>query len=87
MESREAIIRHIRELSFVGKAGSNHWATIDSSHNGNVPAANSPMELVLIALGACTGSDIVSILEQKRVRLSMFEMKVTGERAKEFPKG
>jgi len=86
MESREATIRHIRGLSFVGKAGSNHWTTIDSSHNGNVPAANSPMELVLIALGACTGSDVVSILEKKRVQLSMFEMKVTGERAKKFPK-
>jgi putative redox protein len=86
MESREAIIRQIRELSFVGKADSNHWTTIDSSHNGNVPAANSPMELLLIALGACTGSDVVSILEKKRVQLSMFEMKVTGERAKEFPK-
>jgi putative redox protein len=86
MESREATIRHIRELSFVGKAGSNHWTTIDSSHNGNVPAANSPMELVLIVPGACTGSDVVSILEKKRVQLSMVEMKVTGERAKEFPK-
>ncbi len=44
------------------------------------------MELVLIALGACTGSDIVSILEMKRVQLSMFEMKINGERAKEFSK-
>lgn len=86
MESREAVIRHIRELSFVGKAGSNHWTTIDSSHHGNVPASNSPMELILIALGACTGSDVVAILEKKRAKLSMFEMKVTGERAKEFPK-
>jgi len=86
MESREAVIRHIKELSFVAKAGSNHWTTIDSSHNGNIPAANSPMELVLIALGACTGSDVVSILEKKRVKLTMFELKVTGERAKEFPK-
>jgi putative redox protein len=86
MESREAVIRHIRELSFVAKAGSNHWTTIDSSYNGNIPAANSPMELVLIALGACTGSDVVSILEKKRVKLTTFELKVTGERAKEFPK-
>lgn len=85
MESREAIIRHIREHYFVGKAGSNHWTTIDSSHNGNAPAANSPMELVLIALGAYMGSDVVSIFEKKRLQLSMFEMKVTGERAKEFP--
>lgn len=84
MESREVIIPHIRELSFVGKAGSNHCTTIDSSYNG--PAANSPMELVLIALDACTGSDVVSILGKKQVRLSMFEMKVTGERAKKFPK-
>ena len=44
------------------------------------------MELVLIALGGCTGSDVAIILEKKRVRFSKFEMKITGERAAEDPK-
>jgi putative redox protein len=60
--------------------------TIDSSHNGSVPAAATPMELIPMALGGCTGSDVVSILEKKRVQLSKFEMRITAERAKDLPK-
>ena len=86
MESRKAIVRHVKDLTFIAKAGSNHWTTVDSSHHGNMPAATSPMELILIALGACTGSDVVSILEKKRARLVRFEVAITGVRAKEYPK-
>jgi putative redox protein len=86
MNTREAVVRHVKDLAFVGKAGSNHWTTIDSSHHGTNPAATSPMELVLVALGACTGSDVVGILEKKRVRFDSFEIRVTGERAEKDPK-
>jgi putative redox protein len=86
MNTREAIVRHVRDLTFVGKAGSNHWTTIDSSHQGNTPAATSPMELLLVALGACTGSDVAVILQKKRVRFDNLEIRVTGERAEKDPK-
>jgi putative redox protein len=86
MNKREAIVRHVQNLAFIGKAGSNHWTTVDSSHGENPAAATSPMELVLIALGSCTGSDVAIILEKKRVRFSRFEMKITGERAAVDPK-
>lgn len=86
MQTREAIVRHVQNLTFIGKAGSNHWTTVDSSHGENLAAAASPMELILIALGGCTGSDVAIILEKKRVRFTKFEMKVTGERAATDPK-
>jgi len=86
MNKREAIVRHVQNLAFIGKAGSNHWTPVDSSHGENSAAATSPMELVLIALGCCTGSDVAIILEKKRVRFSKFEMKITGERAAVDPK-
>jgi len=44
-----------------------------------------PMETLLGALGACTGVDIVLILEKKRQRLDSLEISVSGERAKEPP--
>ncbi|MGA7160329.1 MAG: OsmC family protein [Bacteroidota bacterium] len=86
MQKREAIIRHVQNLTFIGKAGSNHWTTMDSSHGESSAAATSPMELILLALGGCTGSDVAIILEKKRARVSKFEMKITGERAAEDPK-
>lgn len=86
MDTRKAIVRHVRDLTFVGKAGSNHWTIVDSSHHGSAPAATSPMELILVALGACTGSDVAVILKKRRVRFDNFEIRVTGERAEKDPK-
>ncbi len=45
-----------------------------------------PTELLLIAAGACTGLDIVSILEKQRVAFTGLEIDVSGERAPENPK-
>ena len=43
------------------------------------------MELVLLALGACTATDVVSILRKKRQKLEALEVICSGERAKEPP--
>jgi putative redox protein len=46
----------------------------------------SPMELVLASLAGCTGVDIVSILEKKRIILDDFKVRVRAKRADEYPK-
>jgi putative redox protein len=43
------------------------------------------MELVLLALGACTATDVVTILEKKRQKLESLEVICSGERAAEPP--
>jgi len=43
------------------------------------------MELLLLALGACTATDIVIILEKKRQRLEGLEVICSGERAATHP--
>ena len=86
MNTREAVVIHVQDLAFVGKAGSNHWTTVDSAHKGKVPAATSPMEMVLIALGGCTGGDVASILEKKRVKFSKLELRLKGVRTETDPK-
>lgn len=44
-----------------------------------------PMQLVLVGLAGCTGMDIVSILQKKRVSLTAFKVKVRGKRALDYP--
>jgi putative redox protein len=44
-----------------------------------------PKELLLFALGGCTGSDVVSILKKKRVVLEEFETRLTAEVRDEHP--
>lgn len=48
--------------------------------------AASPMELLLIALGGCTGADVFSILEKKRQRVTRYEIEVRAERRAEHPR-
>ena len=86
MEKKEIVVHHVNDLMFAGKGASNHWTIIESEFEGNTPAATGPMELVLVALGGCTGSDVVSILRKKRTSLYSLTMNITGERADEHPK-
>ncbi len=68
---------------FLGEAGSGHALVTDA---GSEKSANSPVELVLIALCACTASDVVSILRKKREPFTSLEVRAHGDRADDFPK-
>lgn len=78
-----ASIKWIGEEKFVATSPSGHAITIDSDRASN--KAPGPMELVLMALGACTATDVVSILKKKRQRLDSLEVICSGERAAEPP--
>jgi putative redox protein len=43
------------------------------------------MELLLMALGGCTGMDIVSILAKRKESYAGFRVELSGERAEEHP--
>ena len=78
-----ASIQWIGEEKFVATSPSGHAITVDSDRTSN--KAPGPMELVLMALGACTGTDVVSILKKKRQKLESLEVICSGERASEPP--
>jgi putative redox protein len=78
-----ASIKWIGEEKFVATSPSGHAMTVDSDRSSN--KAPGPMELVLMALGACTATDVVSILEKKRQKLESLEVICSGERATEPP--
>ncbi len=82
----KAIVKQIKGCSFIGKAESNHWVAIDTpKETCGSDAASTPMELVLLALGSCSGADVVSILEKKKVPLKGFEINIDAERAESYP--
>ncbi len=86
MDKKEAALHHVKAFTFLAKAGSNHWVTVESAHQGEPAAATGPMELVLVALGGCTGADVVGIMEKKRAAFTRLEIFVSGERAETHPK-
>jgi putative redox protein len=67
---------------FVAQASSRHAIVLDA---GKEKTANSPMELVLIALCGCTASDVVGILRKKREPFTDLEVRAKGERAETYP--
>jgi putative redox protein len=83
----KAIVKQIEGCSFIGKADSNHWVSIDTKKEvSGSDAATHPMELVLLALGSCTGCDVISILQKKKVQLQDFEIHIDAERTEEHPR-
>ena len=83
----KAIVKKIQGCSFIGKADSNHWVSIDTKKEVlGSDAATHPMELVLLALGSCTGCDVLSILQKKKVSLQDFEIHIDAQRVEEHPR-
>jgi putative redox protein len=79
-----ASVMWIGEEKFVATSPSGHSIALDSDRMSN--KAPSPMELLLMALGACTATDIVVVLKKKRQKLEALEVICSGERAAEPPK-
>jgi putative redox protein len=68
---------------FLGEATSGHAVVVDA---GSEKTANSPVELVLIALCACTSVDVVGILRKKRELFTALEVRAKAERSEDYPK-
>jgi putative redox protein len=67
---------------YIGEATSRHALVMDTAAE---KTANTPMELVLIALCGCTASDVVGILRKKRESFTSLEVSAQGERAEGYP--
>jgi putative redox protein len=52
---------------------------------GGSDGGSRPKELVLLALGGCTGSDVASILKKKRTPVRGFEIHLHANTAEEHP--
>jgi len=61
--------------------------TIDLASGLDEPGSGSaPMQTLAVALGGCTGMDVVSILRKMRQPIEAFRVEVSGEKAEEHPK-
>src|SRR5271165_5048747 len=67
---------------YTGEANSRHALVMDTASE---KTANTPMELVLIALCGCTASDVVGVLRKKREPFTHLEVRAEGERASGYP--
>jgi len=80
----KATIRFTGEDLFVGLTPSGHVLPIETDSTRN--RAASPAELLLLALGGCTGVDVISILQKKRQHVTDYRIEVSGERRDDHPR-
>jgi len=64
-----------------------HSVTVDApAEVGGNDSGPRPKALMLVALGGCTGMDVVSILKKMRVEVEDFTMRISGNLTEEHPK-
>ncbi len=74
-------------LRFVGEADSGHLVIMDArSQEGEDPGACTPVEATLIALCACSGVDVVSILRKMQAPPRAMSVSAEAKRSTEHPK-
>jgi len=84
VETKVARLRYAGGEAFVAESQSGHAMVTSFGHDKLT--AHSPMELLLVALGGCTGADVVPILEKKRQRVTGYNIEVRAERRAEHPR-
>lgn len=87
MSTKQAYIKQIKGITFAGKADSSHWITMDGPEEaGGSNSGTRPKKLLLLALGGCTGSDVVNIVKKKRVSLEDLEINISADMSDDHPK-
>jgi len=84
MKNTHATLQYSADDFFIAIPPSGHALTID--FNGERSAGPGPLELLLVALGGCTGADVISVLKKKREHVTDYRIEVHGERREEHPK-
>ena len=69
------------DMRFEGTTESGYKTVMDGDGN-----AISPMESVLVAVGACSSVDVVEIIKKSRVDLHACRCELSAERASEPPR-
>ena len=81
----KARIKWVEDRTFIGESGSGHKIVLGTAPEGRGPGP-SPMELVLIGLGGCSGYDVVHILDKGREAIEDDTVELEAERAQQDPK-
>jgi putative redox protein len=81
-----ARLKWVEGFQFVGESGSGHAIVIDAPNaTGGTSTGMTPMEMLLVAIGGCSGMDVTSVLKKKRLKVHDIDIKVRGVKAEDYP--
>jgi putative redox protein len=74
-------------MLFTGQGPSGHKVIMDAAEKvGGEDSAARPLELLLLALGGCTGMDVISILRKKRKTVTSMEISLEARQSEDHPR-
>ncbi len=80
------IITLVDGMHLQGKSKDGLIIDMDSRQDGGIPEGPAPMELVLQAIGGCSGMDIISLLMKRKRKVEQFEIRIEGIQRDTHPK-
>ena len=88
MSKMTSKVTWVSGLRFIAGSGSGHGAIMDGSQTSSPTEVlgPSPMEMVLMGLGGCSGIDVMHILGRMRQTVTGCKVELEGERAEESPR-
>lgn len=84
VDGAKATVRFVADDLFLGITPSGHAIPFDT--NSQRSSAPSPVEILLVALGSCTATDVASILKKKRQHVTSYVIEISGVRRDEYPR-
>jgi putative redox protein len=72
----------VQNEQFVGTDSTNHSIVLSTGKDGT---GAKPSDMLLVALGACAGADVVGILVKKRQKLTGLQIQVDGQQDADPP--
>ncbi len=78
-----AEVKWLEELKFVAESGTGHSVVLDTPDSNKGP---SPMEMLLMGMGGCTGIDVISILKKARQTVRDCRVQIEAEREDDYPR-
>ena len=72
----------VQNEQFVGTDSTNHSIVLSTGKDGT---GAKPSDMLLVALGACAGVDVVGILAKKRQKLTGLQIQVDGQQDADPP--
>jgi putative redox protein len=83
---KRAHVKWVENYKFAGTSNSGKSIIMDGSADMGGGTAVTPGELIFLALGGCTGIDVVSILNKMRVPFRDLKIEIEGESVDSYPK-
>jgi putative redox protein len=79
-----ATVKWVGKGEFIGTDSTKHSVVMSTQDEDNATGMK-PSEVLLVALGGCTGVDVVSILKKRRQDVTGLEIELTGEQDADPP--